>query len=234
MVINMKNSRAIFWKQIKDTLKNKVVLIQFVMFPLMVVLMENMVAIEGMPEHFFVRMFATMYVGMAPLTSMSAILAEEKENATLKVLLMSNVRPFEYLLGAGSYVWMACMAGACVFGVVGEYRGKDFFLFLVIMAMGILASLLVGAAIGTWSRNQMMATSLSVPLMLVFSFLPMFSLFNDKIQKIAKFTYSEQVGIMIDQLGQNMAFFENMTIISGNLIIAFLCFVFAYRKCGLA
>ena len=44
---------AILWKQLKDTLKNKAILIQFLMFPCMTVIMENTISIDGMQEHFF-------------------------------------------------------------------------------------------------------------------------------------------------------------------------------------
>ena len=64
----MRNITVIFLKQLKDTLKNKAVLIQFVMFPLMAVIMENAVKIDNMPEKFFVKLFSVMFVGMAPLT----------------------------------------------------------------------------------------------------------------------------------------------------------------------
>lgn len=229
----MRNSKAVFLKQAKDIVKNKTILIQFVMFPMLVIIMENLVVMEDMPEHFFVRLFSSMYVGMAPLVSMAAILAEEKEECTLKMLLMSDVKPAEYLLGTGSCVWLACMAGACVFGTVGEYEGKAFLTFLMIMAVGIIASLLIGAAIGTWSRNQMMATSLGVPVMLVFAFLPMLSMFNETIERVAKITYSEQISILIDGLGQSGAGFENIVIILLNIAAAFGCFVLAYRRCGL-
>ena len=174
-----------------------------------------------------------MDIGMAPLISMAAILAEEKEECTLKMLLMSDVKPAEYLLGTGSCVWLACMAGACVFGIVGKYEGKAFLSFLLIMAAGAAASLLVGAAIGTWSRNQMMATSLGVPVMLVFAFLPMLSMFNETIARIAKITYSEQISVLIGGLGQSGAGLENVIIILLNIAAAFGCFVLAYRRCGL-
>ena len=71
--------KAILWKQMKDTLKNKTILIQFLMFPVMTVVMENAITLQGMPEHFFANLFAVMYVGMAPLTSIAAIISEEKE-----------------------------------------------------------------------------------------------------------------------------------------------------------
>lgn len=233
----MRNIKAVFWKQIKDTFKNKSILIQFVMFPLMVCIMENAVIMEDMPEHFFVKMFAAMYVGMAPLIVMSSVISEEKENGTLKVLLMSDVKPSEYLFGTGSYIWLACMAGSLVFAIVGEYEGKMLLAFLLIMAAGIIASLLIGAAIGTWSRNQMMATSMGVPAMLVFAFLPMLSMFNETIRKGAKVVYSEQISILLNRLGQEAAASlqtENVLIILCNMAVAFLCFMFAYKKCGLS
>ena len=41
---------AVWKKQMKDTLKNKAVLIQFVMFPVLSVIMQNSIQIEGMPK----------------------------------------------------------------------------------------------------------------------------------------------------------------------------------------
>ena len=105
----MTNILAILKKQMKDTFKNKEILIQFILFPVIAIIMENAINIEGMPERFFVTLFATMYIGMAPLTSMAAIIAEEKEKNTLRVLMLSNVKPAEYLMGTGSYIWLICM-----------------------------------------------------------------------------------------------------------------------------
>ena len=47
MDIDMKNAGAVFLKQAKDTMKNKTILIQFVMFPALAVIMENFMSIEG-------------------------------------------------------------------------------------------------------------------------------------------------------------------------------------------
>ncbi len=230
----MKNITAIFQKQIKDTFKNKAVLIQFLMLPVISVVMENSIHIEGMPEHFFANLFAVMYIGMAPLTSMAAIISEEKEMNTLRVLLMSNVKSAEYLVGVGSYILIACMLGALVIGTGGNYRGLPLLAFLGIMAVGILASLLIGAVIGTFSRNQVMATSLTVPVMCIFSFLPMLSMFNETIEKIAKITYSQQISILINGIDHINVSFENAGIILINIGAAAILFGYAYKKCGLA
>lgn len=229
----MRNINAVFCKQLKETLKNKSILIQFLMFPVLVIIMENAIVLEGMPEHFFVKLHAVMFVGMAPLTCMSSIISEEKEKNTLRALRMSNVKPFEYLIGVGFYVWLMCMVGAAVFAVTGGYEGKDFLMFMLIMAAGILLSELTGAVIGVFSKDQMSATSITVPVMMIFSFLPMISMFNASIEKIAKITYSQQMSILINGLGTAEVKPESILIIAANFIVSVVLFAFVFKKKGL-
>ena len=229
----IKHIMAILWKQIKDTLKNKTILIQFVMFPALTLIMENAVKMEGMPERFFATLFAVMYMGMAPLTAMASIISEEKEKNTLRVLRMANVKPAEYLVGVGVYIWLICMIGAGVIGVAGKYEGSAFCNFMCIIGIGILVSVLIGAAIGTWSKNQMTATSITVPVMMVFSFLPMLSMFNEGIAKVAKITYSQQINTLLNRAGQMEVKPEQAGVILLNMVIAIILFAVAYRKTGL-
>lgn len=229
----MSNIIAVMKKQLKDTLKNKTVFIQFIMFPVLTIIMNRAITIDGMPENFFVNLFATMYVGMAPLTSISAIIAEEKEKNTLRVLLMSNVKPYEYLLGIGSYVFIACMLGAGVICAAGSYSLRDGLVFMLIMAIGIVTSLLMGAVIGTWSKTQMMATSVAVPVMMIFSFLPMLSMFNSTIAKVAKYIYSEQISILLNAVSTLELEPDSIGIMGGNMLLFILLFSVVYRRCGL-
>ena len=231
--MNMNNVKAVFLKQVRDTLKNKTIFIQFVMFPVLVIIMENAVKLNDMPEHFFAKLFAVMYMGMAPLTSMSSVISEEKEKNTLRVLMMSNVKPAEYLLGVGAYIFSMCTVGTAVFAAVGGYRGSELALFIGVISAGIILSELIGAVIGVFSRNQMTATSLTVPVMMVFSFLPMLSMFNETIKKFAKFSYSQQISDLINNIGGSGVSAENMAVIGVNLIAAAVLFIFAYRRKGL-
>ena len=229
----MKNITAVFLKQIKETFRNKTILIQFLMFPVMVIIMENAIKLENMPEHFFVKLFAVMFVGMAPLTCMSAIISEEKEKNTLRALMMSNVKPFEYLLGVGAYVFIMCIIGAVVFAVCGGYEGKDLLAFMTVMGAGILLSSLTGAVIGVFSKNQMSATSITIPVMMIFSFLPMLSMFNENIEKVARITYSQQMSILINGIGNSAIKPESIIIIAVNFVVASILFTLAFRKKGL-
>ena len=149
--MNQNHIKAIFLKQLKDTFRNKTILIQFLLFPIMALIMESSMNSSDLPERYFVQLFAIMYVGMAPLCSMAAVLAEEKEKNTLRVLLLSNVKPREYLLGVGSYIWLACMLGTVALAWVGEYSGKELVLFLLLMGFGHMVSILFGGIIGILS-----------------------------------------------------------------------------------
>ena len=229
----MRHFLAIFHKQLIETFKNKTILIQFIMFPALTVIMENAIKIDGMPAHYFANLFAVMYVGMAPLTSMASIISEEKEKNTLRVLLLSNVHPLSYLLGTGCYIWIICMIGATVIGLSSGYTGITLFHFLIVMAVGILISILIGAAIGTRSKNQMTATSVTVPVMMIFSFLPMLAMFNDTISKVAKVTYSQQISLLLSDIENVTISTQNTVIILINIALTLTAFLYAYRRFGL-
>ena len=229
----MRNIRTVFLKQVSDTLKNKTILIQFLLFPVLVIVMENAVKIDDMPEHFFAKMFAVMFIGMAPLTCMSSIIAEEKEKNTLRVLMMSNVKPAEYLIGIGAYVFLMCLAGTAVFAAAGGFTGKNLALFFAVMSAGIMLSILTGAVIGIFSSSQMHATSVTVPVMMVFSFLPMLSMFNDTVKHAARITYSLQISELINGIGVSPIVKESIIVIALNFIAAAVLFIAAYRRRGL-
>ena len=79
-----KRIRAVFVKQLKDTLKNKSTLIQFALFPLLAVVMTEVIAKgqQDLGDHYFISLFSSMYAGFVPMLTLSSIIAEEKETHT--------------------------------------------------------------------------------------------------------------------------------------------------------
>lgn len=232
--MKLNNISAVFIKQLQDTLKNKTVLIQYIMLPVMALIMTGTIQSNDMPENFFVTLFATMYIGMAPLTSMTSIIAEEKETNTLRVLLLSDVRPLEYLIGVGANVFMNCLAGSIVFGLIGKYSPLILLQFTGSMCIGILTSIIIGAVIGIVCKSQMNAVSVSIPVMMIFAFLPMIASFNDKIMPVSRLTYSQQINDLINRAGHMTFEWENVLVIVANIIISAVLFIYVYRKKGLA
>ena len=227
----MRNALVIFKKQLKDTLKNKTVLIQFIMFPLMTLVMENAITLPDIPELFFTKLFSVMYIGMAPVTAAAAIISEEKEKNTLRVLMMANIKPWEYLLGVGAYVWTLCMAGAGIMAT--GLASTDIPFYLGVMAAGFVVSIAIGACIGIFSSNQMTATSLFVPVMMVFSFSPMLAMFNDKIEKVARIFYTQQLRVLMNQMSFEGIKPESILILAVNAVLALALFFVAFRRKGL-
>ncbi len=227
----MRNSLIIIKKQLKDTLKNKTVLIQFILFPVMTLIMENAIKIDGMPELFFTKLFSIMYIGMAPLTSTASIISEEKEKNTLRVLTMANVKPWQYLAGVGLYVWLICMIGAGVMATGIKKENIPFY--LLVMAAGFAISILAGACIGIFARNQMSATSIVMPVMLVFAFSPMLAMFNESIEKVARFAYTEQLKILMDDMAFSGIKTGSIPILAANAAIMVVLFSVAFGKKGL-
>ncbi|MBQ1292981.1 MAG: ABC transporter permease [Clostridiales bacterium] len=227
----MHNIGVIIKKQIKDTLKNKTVLIQFVMFPVLTLIFENAINIPDMPELFFTKLFSVMYMGMAPLVAVASIIAEEKEKNTLRVLTMANVKAWEYLAGIGIYVWTICMAGAGVMATT--LSSGDIPFYLGVMAAGFIISIAIGACIGIIASNQMAATSLSLPVMLIFSFMPMLAMFNDKIEKIAGIFYTQQIRELLGNMTFDGIKTETMLVVAVNALLALSLFFVAFKRKGL-
>lgn len=232
----MRNILVIIKKQLQDTFKNKTVLIQFLMFPILTIVMENAINIEGMEPLFFTKLFSTMFIGMAPLTATAGIIAEEKERDTLRVLMMANVKPWQYLIGIGTYVWIICMMGACVMSttIPGQVeRTGAVVTYLIIMAVGFVISILAGAAVGVFAKNQMSATSITVSVMLILAFSPMLAMFNDKIEKVARMFFTQQLKITLDELSLASVNAANAVIIAANAAVFTALFVYAYQRKGL-
>jgi ABC-2 type transport system permease protein len=232
--MKMRRILAVLKKQFKDTRKNKSVLLQFILFPMMAIIFTYAVQDDTVPSTWFATLFATMFVGMAPLASTAAVISEEKEKNTLRVLIMSNVKPMEYLLAIAIYTFLMCLLGTFVFAVVCGYTGATLLRFVLAMICGIIASLLVGAAIGVRAPNQMAASSLTVVFSLIFSFVPMIAIFNPALEKISRILYTQQVNYLTMDLSAGNFTWDRFAIIGINMVIFAAAFVVSYKKGNLA
>ncbi|MCL2512946.1 MAG: ABC transporter permease [Oscillospiraceae bacterium] len=226
---------AVMKKQFKDTLKNKVVLLQFIMFPVIAFVFTEFVAKKSdeIDNFMFVAMFAPIYAGMIPLVNMANIIAEEREKKSLKMLIMSNVKPYEYLIGVGGHVLLLCALGSLVMAMSGGYSGAELFRFVFIMVIGALASLFVGAAIGIFSKNQSSSTAMATPFALVTSFIPMLAIFNENFSSVARILYTQQISFMMADMSATNFTWDRFAIIGANMLVFLGLFIFAYKKVDL-
>ena len=231
----MNRAIAVFKKQQKDTLKNKTILLQFVLFPVIAFFFTEFVAktSPGIPNAYFVTLFSSMYAGMVPLVTMANIIAEETQAKSLRILIMSNVKPYEYLLGVGGHIVLLCTVGTVALGLIGGFTGGELIRFIVSMLMGIIASLLLGSAIGIYAKNQGAATAMATPISMITAFVPMVGLFNDSFAAVAKILYTQQISNLLNDLSASNFEPGRFLIIGANIIVFAMIFIFVYMKKGL-
>lgn len=229
--MNSKVFFAIAYKQFKDIIKNKTIFLQFIIFPLITMLLLIVIKDKNITNS-IPMMFATIFIGMTPLTCMASIIAEEKEKMTLTALKFAFVKSFEYLTGIGYVILLACIVINIVFSclISGDIILKLKFFF--VLMLGIIPSMILGAVLGLLSKNQMSIASLVSPVSFILSLLPLFSTFNKNIRNFSRFLYTQQINDILNNISGELSYKKIIVIISNALLFVIL-FAIVYKKRGL-
>jgi len=226
------STRAIFIKQFRDITKNSDVLSQFIIYPVMAFIMTSVIDMNmpGMPETYFITMFAGMFVGMAFIGAVATAIAEDIEKNSLRFLLMAGVKSHEYLLGLGGVFFSIAIIGSAVFSIM--MPGASFIEMLLLflsMTLGAAASILIGAIIGMTSKNQQEAVGMGAFVGMVVSFGPFIANMsqNDTMKRIFRIFYTMN---FVDENTTRMEAIENFAIILANIAVFSLVFTFVYGK----
>lgn len=228
MIIQAKTLQALFCKQIKDTAHNMQVLILFFTFPIIAMVMTQSMGKEMGNSAFFISIFGVMHGVFTPIVATSSMMSEEKEKNTLRVLLMSNVNPMEYLISIGGFVFLCTMVTGVLFLFLGGYTPVEMVMFMGALGVGSVISIVLGLAIGSYAKNMMAANGLALPFGMIFAFLPMLAKFNDKIGQIAKFTYGHQISMFVEKM--DGISWEGVLITAVNFIVLIAVFVVVFRR----
>lgn len=226
-MIRMRNIGAVFYKQILDTLKNLQILILFVIYPAVAFVMLQAMGSQAEMQAFFISTFAGMHCVFTPIVCTASILSDEKEKNTLKILTLSGVKPAEYLGSIGLFVILAVLLTGTSFLVIGDYSIAQSGSFLLLLFTGAMVSVVLGTCIGIYSKNMAAANATAVPVSMVFSFLPMLAFFNPSIEKAARYTYSYQIGLAIQKIGEPEGMSGEWILAAGVYLVLFLL-LFSY------
>jgi len=234
----MASVKAIFIKQTKDMTKNVSVLIMFIIFPLVALAMTELVArggAAGMSEYIsdtmFVTMMASVFIGMALVQCSSGIIAEDRETKSLRFLVIAGVKPHSYLLGIGGVVFTASLITSVAFGLIARFDQSEFLAFMAVMASGAIASIILGATIGIFSKNQQAASGLSMPLAMILGFGPMIAMYNEYVERVFRIFYTQQISVTVSDFSAGIT--EPLIIIWANIVVLAVLFAIAYKKKGL-
>ncbi|MCL2342950.1 MAG: ABC transporter permease [Firmicutes bacterium] len=228
----MKSVKAIFVKQARDAIKNATIFIQFILFPIMAYVMTTLISDPSIPHNMFIFMFAAMFVGMTPLLLISSAISEDKEHKSLRFLSMAGVKPYHYLLGIVGFILIACALVSVVFALLAQLSGMMMVRFIAILLLCSVASALLGAIIGVFSKNQQSATALATPIALIFALVPLLSQFNDSLKMVGNFFYTQQMNVIFGS-DPSASIVKPLLIILANIAVFLVLFILAYKKKGL-
>ena len=111
-------------KEKTDILRNKKMLIIMFIFPV-IYLFITFAGIQEFKGDG--SAFVLMHSIMVPIQIIASIVAEEKEKGTFKMLMMSGVRAFEYIIGIMVIVMMFLVFGMVIFDQTGATKNSDTF-----------------------------------------------------------------------------------------------------------
>lgn len=222
--------RAILHKQIKDALANRLTILIFLLFPLLSIVFKGIVNEEELKV--MLPSFITMNTVMIPIISMSSSIAEEKEKHSLRMLIMSNVKAWEYIIGMSMSVFCTAFSSSLLFLFFFDISGSTILVFFVATTMGIIFSLLIGAILALLSKNQMSIGPITAPVSMIIGLFPMFAKMNDKLETPAKFLYSYYIREMFEtfQFNYNLM---SLLILIVNFLVLIVLFILLYKNKGL-
>jgi hypothetical protein len=240
----MRHFKAIFKKQLKETVKSPAILIQFILYPLIAFVMNHLVtnmygmteeALENMPD--MVLMQAAIFAGMGLIMVPVGIISEDMEKKSLRFLTMAGVKPMSYLLGVSGVMLVAALCSSLAFTVIGGFGGTDFWIFLAAMMSGVVASIVFGSTFGILAGNQQAASALVFPAALVVGFGPMMAQFNDNVARVMHVVYTQHFNVIADYLNYGMSdtpLWESFAIMWANVAVLLILFALAYRSKGIS
>ena len=227
----MRIIKAIFSKQAKDMFKNPMVFIMFLVFPGVAFIITLLMPEEYMTGNVIVTMMAAMFAGMGLINAASDVIAEDIERRSLRFLVIAGVKPHQYLIGTGGFFLLAGAVTSVVFALIGDFTATETAKFLAVMICGTAASILLGIVIGMWSKNRQAATSLAMPAAVIVGFTPMLASFNETIEKVAGFLFTQQINVIVNDF--SVSIFGPLLVIALNIAVLAVLFVLAYKKKGL-
>jgi len=229
----MRCVKAIFTKQVLDMFKNPMVMVMFVIFPVVALIMTQLVAKtnDDIPNNMFVTLMGAIFAGMGLITSAAGYIAEDIETKSLRFLIIAGVKPHQYLLGTGGFLLLAGTVTSVFFALIGDFTISEAIKFLAVMITSTAASIILGIAIGMYSKNQQAATALGMPVAMIVGFVPMIASFSEPVERVASVLYTQQLNVLVNDFSTDL--WQPFIVITANIAVFAALFLFAYKKKGL-
>ncbi|HHX36823.1 MAG TPA: ABC transporter permease [Clostridiaceae bacterium] len=225
--MSFRRMSAVFYKEVKDVIRNKMIIFIFFMFPVLSYIFQQVMSAEEIGS--VVPTLMTMHIILVPILCMTSIISEEKEKGTLSALMMSNVKPLEYLFGIGLCILLVASISTSLFLAVFSLSRSDCYKYVIFSLAGMVISIIIGSILGLLAKNQMSAGPLAAPVSMILGMLPMFANINPAIRDFSQYLYTQSVFDVYCSI-QSPIESRQLVVLGTNLFICIVVFVFVYWK----
>lgn len=164
-------------------------------------------------------------------------IAEEKEKHTLRVLMTSSVSGMQYFIGSIFFPFiLTIITNFIILEISGlSMQQVSVPAFLAVSAIASLISCVIGMIVGICAKNQMNASMIASPLIMVFMLIPMLGGLSDGLHKLSGFLFTGIVAEMAAGFANGTGYDitpMDIAVLSGELIISVLIFLMLYKGNG--
>jgi len=229
----MRNTIAIFKNQFNEFAADKEQLMLFVLFPGLAFFQARIMDLdEGVYPYQIVIGIAGMFATAVMIMLIPPIIAEHRENGSLRFMVMSGIKPLSYLFGIGGFFVVVNMLVGLFFAWLGEFSGVALVNFLLTILLGVICSILIGAIIGIISKNRQKAMGFSMPIGMGLAFLPMFAQQLESIQPVMNLLYLDRISNMMMAVGTG-DFMMDLYVVLANIGVLTLVFAGLFKLKGM-
>lgn len=167
----------------------------------------------------------------------SAALAEEKEKHTLRTLMTSSVNGYEFFLGSILPVFLMMMfINVLMIPVSGcAYTDINLFVYILVCTIASLTSCILGMILGIFAKNQVSASTIATPALLLFTFIPTFSTIIESLKGISQFLFTGVIADMVNAISTKTSYelgWLQITVLVSEIVLAIVVFLYFYKKNG--
>lgn len=213
MSLRMDKLWVLFKKDLKSILNNKNILLIMLLPIFFAVAYQTIFGDQRLSDmaatNFVLTLCVLLNISALPMSSLSLMVAEEKEKNTLRTLMLSDVSSTEFLFSKASVVLLAMIiSNVAIYGITSA--PMEYIAPYILVTTCISGSVLFfGAIIGLLAKDQMTTGSLSTPFMFIFMFLPMFSDTIPFLKAISKWVPTTSLMEIIDRVFKGVGLFDS-------------------------
>ena len=131
---------------------------------------------------------------------------------------------------------MILLTNAVIVPVSGlSMQAGQWAVYLGISLLCAVTCAIIGMIFGIFAKNQVTASTITTPALLILMMLPMYANFNKTVAKISEFVFTgvmQQTIIQIAEGNTQIVSGTSVAIMAAEIVAAVLCFLVIYRKNG--